>query len=69
MRQMKTPIQKMIDASVKCVKCGAAGVGTCDCWKDWACACVLRDAKKRQTHIRLHPYRVRQCLDCKAKRP
>ena len=26
------PIERLIDDSVKCVKCGVKGVGNCDCW-------------------------------------
>lgn len=28
----KSPLDRMIDAAVKCLCCGAQGVGTCDCW-------------------------------------
>jgi hypothetical protein len=31
------PIEEMIDSVVKCLKCGAAGIGTCDCWEECSC--------------------------------
>lgn len=33
---MKTPIERLIDNSVKCLKCGAK-FGTCDCWSKCDC--------------------------------
>ena len=30
-------IGDLIHASVRCVKCGAKGVGTCDCWVKCPC--------------------------------
>ena len=27
-----TYIQQLIDSVVVCIKCGAKGIGTCDCW-------------------------------------
>lgn len=29
---MATPIETLIDRSVRCLKCGTEGVGNCDCW-------------------------------------
>lgn len=31
-RTMADALNSMIDAAVKCVKCGAQGVGNCLCW-------------------------------------
>lgn len=31
------PIDKMITSSVRCTRCGARGVGTCNCWAECAC--------------------------------
>ena len=31
-KEKKTPIEKIIDKSVRCVKCGVVGVGNCNCW-------------------------------------
>lgn len=33
----KLPIHTLIDAGVKCGKCGTPGVGTCDCWVKLEC--------------------------------
>jgi hypothetical protein len=30
---MPSPIERMIDASMICTKCGTKGIGTCDCWE------------------------------------
>ena len=30
-------IRDLIDSAVVCQKCGATGVGTCDCWKRCSC--------------------------------
>ena len=35
-REIK-PIDKLITSSVRCTRCGAQGVGTCDCWVQCAC--------------------------------
>ena len=32
-----TPIARMVDGAVRCVKCGAPGVGTCACWERCSC--------------------------------
>lgn len=37
-----TPIDRMIDAAVSCVKCGTPGVGTCDCWVKLECPSCRR---------------------------
>jgi hypothetical protein len=31
-RPPRSGLERLIDASVKCVKCGVQGVGNCDCW-------------------------------------
>ena len=28
----QSPLEAMIDASVRCTKCGAQGIRSCDCW-------------------------------------
>lgn len=34
---MRAPINRMIDAVVRCTKCGAKGLFTCDCWERCSC--------------------------------
>lgn len=34
---MTSPAEKLVDASVRCGKCGAPGVGTCQCWITLVC--------------------------------
>lgn len=31
------PVNRMIDAVVKCVKCGTPGLGNCKCWEHCSC--------------------------------
>lgn len=31
------PVNRMVDSTVSCVKCGARGIGTCDCWERCSC--------------------------------
>ena len=28
----RAPMSRMVDACMRCTKCGAKGVGTCSCW-------------------------------------
>ena len=35
-RPSSSPVDRMIDAAVKCTKCGA-GYGRCDCWTQCRC--------------------------------
>lgn len=37
---MGSPLDRMIDASVRCLKCGAKGVGTCDCNERCSCGWI-----------------------------
>lgn len=30
-------VDKLIDSSVHCIKCGKKGIGTCDCWEQCSC--------------------------------
>jgi len=34
---MMKPIDRLITSRVHCTRCGAQGVGTCDCWVQCAC--------------------------------
>lgn len=34
---MTSPINALIDAAVRCSKCGKQGFMSCDCWKRCAC--------------------------------
>jgi len=46
---MTTPIEKMIDNSVKCVKCGTKGYLKCDCWSECKtsnCTWLVEKGKK-----------------------
>ena len=46
---MRTNLEQMIDASVHCSKCGAKGVGTCDCWVTLRCpTCGASKLTERQ---------------------
>jgi hypothetical protein len=42
---MSSPIDKMIDASVQCLKCGKPGYLTCDCWEKCTCGWVAEKGK------------------------
>lgn len=43
-----TPISRMIDAAVSCVKCGKKGLFTCDCWINLECPkCGTRKTTER----------------------
>lgn len=33
----RSPIERMIDASVRCLICGTQGIGNCDCWVELRC--------------------------------
>ena len=41
----QTPIGRMIDASVHCAKCGAKGMGNCDCQQRCACGWWAEEGK------------------------
>lgn len=34
---MTKPVDRLVDASVRCGKCGNPGVGICDCWVKLKC--------------------------------
>lgn len=38
---MSTPIERLIDAGMKCLLCGAA-MGRCDCWEKCSCGYSAR---------------------------
>lgn len=58
-RPPRHPIEAMVDAVMRCTKCGTQGMGNCDCWTE--CECGWRYEKggecanevHRCTHI--HP--------------
>jgi hypothetical protein len=48
MENKRTPINSMVDAVVRCVKCGAK-MGLCDCWtkcKEPGCTWFVEKGKK-----------------------
>ena len=45
---MSSPINAMIDAVVRCTKCGA-GIGGCNCWATIVATIVLRCPKCKRT--------------------
>jgi hypothetical protein len=34
---MRRLLDRLIDMAVRCLKCGAAGIGTCACWEECSC--------------------------------
>lgn len=51
---MSGPLDRLIDAAVKCVKCGTRGVGNCSCYVRCACGWfVERGARCRNPKCRM----------------
>lgn len=42
---MTEPIDRMIDESVTCSKCGAKGFMNCDCWEKCSCDYIAERGK------------------------
>jgi hypothetical protein len=38
-------LERLIDANVRCGKCGAVGVGTCSCWVECSCGWLYERGK------------------------
>jgi hypothetical protein len=42
---MPSPINRMIDSAVRCVRCGTQGFMKCDCWERCSCGHFVEKGK------------------------
>lgn len=42
---MRTLLERMIDATMRCLKCGTPGIGTCSCWERCSCGWTAEAGK------------------------
>ena len=61
-----TPLERLIDAAVKCVACGAPGVDACLCWKT---VCSCGSAKEYGARECSNPHHRADMARCACSRP